>query len=166
MHDLTDAREHEHRYKAVEELLDFESIVEDVRLTLAPQIKESNAKIKSDIGFSEILFVRRKLRSAVYNLINNSIKYRSAGRMPEILIRTYREGDEMVIVVSDNGIGIPQSEIGKIFQKYQRVASSVDGSGIGLYLVKEIMEASGGRITVSSEFGKGSEFRLYLKITE
>lgn len=166
IHDLTDAREHEHRYKAVEELLDFESIVEDVRLTLAPQIKESNAKIKSDIGFSEILFVRRKLRSAVYNLINNSIKYRSAGRMPEILIRTYREGDEMVIVVSDNGIGIPQSEIGKIFQKYQRVASSVDGSGIGLYLVKEIMEASGGRITVSSEFGKGSEFRLYLKITE
>jgi len=72
----------------------------------------------------------------------------------------------MVIVVSDNGLGIPESEITNIFEKYQRVSHSVEGSGIGLYLVKEIIEASGGKISVSSEFGKGSVFTLYLKIAD
>jgi len=165
IHDLTDSREHEHRYKAVEELLDFEHILEDVRLTLAPQIKETSAKIKTDIGFSEIVFIRRKLRSAIYNLVNNSIKYRSADRTPEILIKTYKEEDSMVITVSDNGMGIPESETANIFQKYHRVSGSGEGSGIGLFLVKEIVEASGGKITVSSELGKGSVFTLYIKIT-
>jgi len=166
IHDLTDAREHEHRYKPVEELLDFEHIVEDVRLTLAPQIKESKAKIKTEIGFSEIKYVRRKLRSAVYNLVNNSIKYRAAGRSPEILIKTFTENGYMVIVVSDNGMGIPESELENIFQKYQRVSNLGEGSGIGLYLVKEIIEASGGKITVESKLDEGSIFTLYLKIQE
>ncbi|RZL02591.1 MAG: ATP-binding protein, partial [Pedobacter sp.] len=67
IHDLTDSREQEHRYKAVEELLDFEHILEDVRLTLAPQIKESSAVIKSHVVYSEITYIRRKLRSVVYN---------------------------------------------------------------------------------------------------
>lgn len=164
IHELTDAREHEHRYKAVEELLDFEHILEDVRLTLAPQIIDTNAEITTEIGFSEIVFVRRKLRSAVYNLVNNAIKYRSENRPPKILIKTYSQDDYMVIVVTDNGMGIAEADIKNIFQKYQRVSQSGEGSGIGLYLVKEIIEASGGKITVESQLGKGSTFSLYIKI--
>ncbi|WP_407430457.1 sensor histidine kinase [Arcticibacter sp.] len=164
INDLTDSRQQEHRYKAVEELLDFEHILEDVRLTLATQLKESHAIITAEINHSEILFIRRKLRSVVYNLVNNAIKYRSEDRTPEILVRTYRENDDMVITVSDNGMGIPQSEFKNIFQKYQRVSPSGEGSGIGLYLVNEIIKASGGKISVSSDLGKGSEFKVYLKI--
>jgi len=164
INDLTDAREHEHRYKPVEELLDFEHIIEDVRLTLAPQIKESKAVIKSEIGHSEIKFVRRKLRSAVYNLVNNSIKYRSKARTPEIHIKTYQKDDYMVIQVSDNGMGIPQAQLGNIFKKYERVSRSGEGSGIGLYLVKEIIEASGGKIEVESSLGDGTVFRLHIKL--
>jgi two-component system phosphate regulon sensor histidine kinase PhoR len=164
IHDLTDAREQEHRYKAVEELLDFEHILEDVRLTLAPQIKDSGAVITAEIGFSEIVFVRRKLRSAVYNMINNAIKYRSEDRSPKVLVKTYERDGYMLIVVTDNGMGIAEADKENIFKKYQRVSDSGEGSGIGLYLVKEIIEASGGKITVSSELGKGSTFSLYLKI--
>jgi two-component system phosphate regulon sensor histidine kinase PhoR len=166
IHELTDSRQQEHRYKAVEELLDFEHILEDVRLTLAPQIKEAAAVITTDIKFSEIFYVRRKLRSVVYNLVNNSIKYRSEERKPQISVSTYQEGDFMVIKIADNGMGIPEEELANIFGKYRRVSQKGDGSGIGLYLVNEIVTASGGRVEVESELKKGSVFRVFLKISE
>jgi two-component system phosphate regulon sensor histidine kinase PhoR len=166
IHELTDSRQQEHRYKAVEELLDFEHILEDVRLTLAPQIKEASAIIKTEIGYSEIVYIRRKLRSVVYNLVNNAIKYRSPERNPIINIKTYREGDLMVIAIADNGMGIPADDLQNIFDKYRRVSQTGEGTGIGLYLVKEIVSVSKGRIEVESELGKGSVFKVFLKITD
>ncbi|WP_051666605.1 ATP-binding protein [Pedobacter sp. R20-19] len=161
--DLTDARKTEHHYKAIEELLDIEQIVEDVRLTLASQILESNAIIKWEVAHSEIVFVRRKLRSVLYNLINNSIKYKRAGRAPEILIKTYIEGDYFVLSVADNGRGIAEDNLEKIFKKYERIANDVEGTGVGLHLVKEIVNLSGGKIEVESKLDKGTVFRIYLK---
>lgn len=70
----------------------------------------------------------------------------------------------MVIDVEDNGIGIPSALKYKIFEKYNRVANKREGNGIGLYLVKEIIETSGGRIEVESEEDKGSVFKVYLKL--
>lgn len=162
--DLTKSRWEQHKYQAVEELLNFEHIIEDVRLTLAPQIEESKAIIKSEIGVSEIVFIRRKLRSVIYNLVNNAIKYRSPERKPKILIKTEEEDGFMVVSIIDNGEGIAEKDYEKIFQKYQRLENSVEGSGIGLYLVKEIVVNSGGKITVESEVGKGSVFKLFLKL--
>jgi two-component system phosphate regulon sensor histidine kinase PhoR len=162
--DLTDSRQQEHRYKAVEELLNFEHILEDVRLTLAPQIKESGAVITSEVLFSELVFARRKLRSIVYNLINNAIKYHAPDRKPEIFIRTAQQDGFMVISITDNGVGIAEKDYETIFTKYQRATDSVEGTGIGLYLVKEIVRFSGGKITVESELGKGSTFKVFLKL--
>lgn len=164
INDLTKSRLDQHRYQAVEELLNFEHIIEDVRLTLAPQIEESKAVIKSEIGVSEIVFIRRKLRSLVYNLVNNAIKYKSPERNPEILIKTEEENGFMVISIIDNGVGIAKKDFKTIFNKYQRLGDSTEGSGIGLYLVKEILNSSGGKITVDSEPGKGSVFKVYLKL--
>lgn len=62
----------------------------------------------------------------------------------------------MVITVKDNGKGIAESDFEKIFSKYQRIADDVEGTGVGLYLVTEIVNISGGKITVESEHGKGS----------
>lgn len=143
--------------------MDIEQILEDVRLTLAAQILESNAIIKWEVAHSKIVFVRRKLRSVLYNLINNSIKYKSAGRVPEILIETYIEGDYFVLSVSDNGRGIAENNLEKIFKKYERIANDVEGTGVGLHLVKEIVNLSGGKIEVESELDKGTVFRIYLK---
>ncbi len=164
INDLTKSRWQKHKYQAVEELLNFEHIIEDVKLTLAPQIDESKAIIKSSIGVSEIIFVRRKLRSLVYNLVNNAIKYKSPERKPEIFIKTEEVEGFMVISVGDNGIGIAKNDLTKVFGKYQRLADSIEGTGIGLYLVKEIVNGSGGKVTVESKLGQGSVFKIFLKL--
>jgi len=162
--DLTDSRNHQHKYKAVAELVSFEHIVEDTRLTLAPQILESNAVIHTDVKVSEVFFVRRKLRSIVYNLVNNAIKYRAPNRKPEVLIKTEIKEEYMMITVADNGVGIAPENLEAVFTKYQRLDESVEGSGVGLYLVKEIVDYSGGKIEVESELDKGSVFKIYLKL--
>ena len=166
INDLSDARWQQHKYQAQEELLNFEHIIEDVRLTLAPQIEESKAIIRTAVEVSEITFVRRKLRSVVYNLVNNAIKYQVQDRRPEIAIKTTAEDGFMVISIADNGMGIPEKDFKSIFGKYERLADNVEGTGIGLYLVKEIITNAGGHITVESVVGQGSVFRVYLKLDE
>lgn len=164
VYDLTESRWDQQKHQATKELLDLPNILEDVRLTLAPQIIETNAKIKQDIKISEITFVRRKLRSVIYNLLSNAIKYTPTDREPEILIRAFKEDDFMVISIADNGIGITNEDLGTIFEKFKRVTSSTEGSGVGLYLVNTIVKNAGGKITVNSDPGNGSEFRVYLKL--
>ncbi|MCO5951135.1 sensor histidine kinase [Mucilaginibacter flavidus] len=160
--ELTDAGKLKHKYKVEEELIDFENILEDVRLTLAGTIMESSAIIETDIKVSQVLYSRRKLRSIVYNLVNNAIKFHSPDCAPEIMISTKKEKKYVVISVKDNGIGIAESKHKEVFSKYARVGNTVEGSGIGLYLVNEIVTNSGGKILIKSELGKGSEFKIYL----
>lgn len=161
---LMDTRLQRHRYQASEELLDLQNIIEDVRLTLAPQIQERRAKIKLNLIDTELTFVRRKLRSVIYNLLSNAIKYTPFDRQPEITIGSKIEDDNMVISVSDNGIGISSADQKSIFEKFERVRSDVEGTGVGLYLVNTIVSSSGGAIAVESELGKGSCFKIMLKI--
>ncbi len=163
IHELMDTRKQEHKYKSEEELLSFNYILEDVRLTLRPNIEDSGAIIKSELNVQEITFTRRKLRSIIYNLVNNAIKFRSQECPPEIFIRTDRENDFIIISVKDNGIGIEASKQEAIFSKYFRIQNSIEGTGVGLYLVKEIVNNAGGKIVLESQPGKGSEFKVYLK---
>ncbi len=162
--ELTEVRKEEHKYKAQEELLNFEHIFEDVRLTLNDNIIAANAIITSEINISEITFSRRKLRTIIYNLINNAIKFKSTERQPIIVVKTNTEGDFIVISVKDNGIGIDESKLEAIFSKYYRLENAIEGSGIGLYLVKEIVSNLGGKVLVKSQLYKGTEFQVYLKI--
>ncbi|MEO7800953.1 MAG: ATP-binding protein [Ginsengibacter sp.] len=158
--ELTDSRAKEFKYKAQEELLNFEHIIEDVRITIMDNIQASGAVIKCDIDVSEINFSRRKLRSIIYNLVSNAIKYKSPDRPPLIVIKTTKVENTIVISVKDNGLGIDDSNIEAIFSKYYRVEHAIEGTGVGLYLVKEIVENSGGTISVKSQLGKGSEFMV------
>ena len=161
--ELTEVRKDEYKYKAEEELLNFEHILEDVRLTLSDNINAANAIITSEINISEITFSRRKLRTIIYNLINNAIKFKATERQPKIIVTTNKENDFIVISVKDNGIGIDKSKFDAIFSKYYRLENAIEGSGIGLYLVKEIVSNTGGKVLVKSELGKGTEFQVYLK---
>jgi len=164
INELTEVRKEEHKYKAVEEILNFEHVLEDVCLTLKENIIESGAIIKSEVNVSEIFFSRRKLRSIVYNLINNAIKFKHPKRQPEIFVTTHKDEDCIIISVRDNGIGIDESKFDSIFSKYYRLENSIEGSGIGLYLVKEIVKNAGGSISLESQIDKGSEFKIYLKV--
>jgi two-component system, OmpR family, phosphate regulon sensor histidine kinase PhoR len=167
MHDiineLTDRRKQEHKYKSDEELLDFGHILEDVRLTLSHNIKESGAIIKSELNVQEITFCRRKLRSVIYNLLSNAIKFKSPEHRPKIFIKTERKNNFIIISIKDNGIGIDSNKQEAIFSKYFRLENNIEGSGVGLYLVKEIVTNAGGKIVVESQVGKGSEFRVYIR---
>jgi len=163
INDLVDTRKQEHKYKAEEELLNFEHILEDVRLTLTESIRTSGAVIKTDIKVSEITFSRRKLRSIVYNLVSNAIKFSGIDEKPEIFIKTELAENYIVISIKDNGIGIDPANLETIFSKYYRVENAIEGSGIGLYLVKEIVTSAGGKLLLESKPGTGSEFKVFLK---
>jgi two-component system phosphate regulon sensor histidine kinase PhoR len=162
--DLVQARWAKHRYQAEEELLDLQNIFEDVRLALAPQIQKSQVTFYYKVEASEVTFARRKLRSVVYNLINNAIKYSSPDRKPEIRIESYIENNYLAVSFKDNGIGISAESLDSVFLKYRRANSTVEGNGIGLFLVKNILDTVGGKVTVESELGVGSTFKIFLPI--
>ena len=164
INELTEVRKEEHKYKTKEEIINFEHILEDVRLTLSDNILAANAIIETKINISEFTFPRRKLRTIIYNLINNAIKFKALDRQLKIIITTKKENGFIVISVKDNGIGIDASKFDSIFSKYYRLENSIEGSGIGLYLVKEIVSREGGMILVNSVLNEWTEFQVYLKI--
>ncbi|MBR3332089.1 PAS domain-containing sensor histidine kinase [Candidatus Saccharibacteria bacterium] len=111
-------------------------------------------------GFVDIDF----LREIIDNLIDNAIKYTPAGG--SIYVNVRGDGDRVLINVTDTGIGISSEDIGHIFQKFYRADNSdtreIGGTGLGLYLVKQRVEAMGGRVWAESGFGEGSTFFVSL----
>lgn len=160
---LFESSSQKHKYKASDEILAIENILEDVKLTLINEIHKSNATVTEEINHSEVIFPRRELRSIIYNLVSNAIKFKSPDRNPEILITTSKKGKYVIISVKDNGIGIEPSKHEDIFAKYFRIENSVEGSGVGLHLVKTLVTNAGGKVEIKSKFGKGTEFKIYLK---
>jgi two-component system phosphate regulon sensor histidine kinase PhoR len=124
-----------------------------IRLTL----KESLPQITAD---------RAALAQAVHNLIDNAIKY-SAGAK-EVRLVAHRDACNLVIEVEDSGVGISPEEIGRVFDRFYRGKDprirTIRGSGLGLTLVKRIVEAHGGTVQIRSEPGKGSTFSIRLPL--
>ncbi|GAB4201586.1 MAG: hypothetical protein OHK0022_23800 [Roseiflexaceae bacterium] len=109
-----------------------------------------------------------RLEQVLQNLISNAVKYSPDGGTVRVAAR--REGDQALLSVSDQGIGIPPAALPRLFQRFYR-ASNVDarqitGMGIGLFVVRELVELHGGSITVESAEGQGSTFTLRLPVHE
>jgi PAS domain S-box-containing protein len=104
------------------------------------------------------------LARAVQNLVSNAVKYSPQGT--EVIVSTRVVGDSVLVEVADRGFGIPASDLARVFEKFYRVPrvqdADVPGTGLGLSLVKEIMELHGGSVTVQSEVGQGSIFTIAL----
>jgi signal transduction histidine kinase len=114
-------------------------------------------------GDSKVMgsFDSSRVGQVVTNLLSNAIKY-GAGKPIEVKIQN--EGAHCVIGVRDNGVGIPQDQQGKIFERFERgkVNPAISGLGLGLYIINQIVKAHGGSITVESYPGKGSTFTVRL----
>ncbi|HXA02230.1 MAG TPA: chemotaxis protein CheB [Cytophagaceae bacterium] len=141
----------------------LKDLLEEVKFSLKDKLLESNAKINIDLKEPEIPFSKKNLRSILLNILSNAIKYRSPDRELELNIRTEKSNDFIILSVQDNGLGLDKDKIGEIFLKFKRRHDHVEGSGIGLFLVKKIITNAGGKIAVASELGKGSTFKVCFK---
>jgi signal transduction histidine kinase len=103
-----------------------------------------------------------RLKILLNNLLSNSIKYRSQFVQPFILMQVTVDNDRAVLVFTDNGKGIAKDNINRVFDMFFRASTSSTGSGLGLYIVKEAIQALEGIIVVESELGKGTTFRVEL----
>ncbi len=106
------------------------------------------------------------LARAVTNLIDNAVKY--SGDSRRIVLRSFAQGPDLVVSVKDLGAGIHKDDLGRIFDRFYRggdpLTRSVKGSGLGLTLVKEIVDAHGGKVRVESKPGAGSTFSIVLPL--
>ena len=157
IHDLLEySRAGETKTERLEDL-DTQKILETVLQNLEVVIRETNATIVHD-SLPPVFFDSTRLTQILQNLIANALKYRG-DRKPEIRITVRDVGRETVISVQDNGMGIDPKYHQQIFGVFQRLhGREYEGSGIGLAMVKKIVERYGGRIWVESKPGEGSTF--------
>lgn len=130
--------------------------------------KERNITIHLEKKFDpgEFVFDAEKLLIALQNIVDNAIKYTLPGG--QVTITTERQGDYLQVRIQDTGVGIPQSEIHKLFSKFFRATNVIhlqtDGSGLGLFIVKNIIMRHGGQVWVDSVEGKGTTFTLIVPL--
>ncbi len=148
------------RVDNVNEVIDFSSVLNESILLCNMQ----NPQIVFDVHVNQAIEFRSdgfRLSLILNNLISNAIKYqRQDEENPKVKISVAVSGKEAVILIEDNGVGIIDDHLNKIFQIFFRSTDYRNGLGIGLYIVKEALTRIGGDITVKSDFGKGTRFTL------
>lgn len=103
------------------------------------------------------------VRSIFSNMISNAVKYRSLNRKLNLHIRTIHTDNAVLLSFQDNGIGIDLEKFkDKLFSPFHRFSPEIDGRGIGLYLVKNMVESNGGTLSVTSTVNEGTEFTFRL----
>ncbi|MBL4708037.1 MAG: DUF4154 domain-containing protein [Flavobacteriales bacterium] len=152
-------------------LMEKESLSFDViLLEILESLNQEIGKYEADISYDftaclKIEFGRVELKSILQNLVSNAIKYCSPNRPPKIELRTSLEKEFIVLDVIDNGLGIDlDTHSEDLFKVFRRIHIMEEGSGIGLYMIKNIIEDAGGKIKVKSKLNEGTTFSVYFKI--
>ena len=138
-------------------------VYEDILLDLEDEINDSGAVITADFSQApKVDIPLRHLRSILQNLLSNAIKYRDSRREPKVELTSYKTDDAHVLLrVSDNGIGITEADKDKVFEMYGRLHYDRKGTGVGMAIVKRMVDNLGGRIELESKVGEGSVFSIY-----
>lgn len=139
--------------------------VEQVISGLRPAIEESDATISTDEGRMSVIADEAQLVQVLRNLISNALKFRRR-EPPVVTVSWLQQGDQVIVSVADNGIGIESRHYVRIFQLFQKLHTKREypGTGIGLAICKRIVERHGGRIWVTSDPGKGATFQFSLPV--
>ncbi|HPA00306.1 MAG TPA: ATP-binding protein [Mesotoga prima] len=142
------------------------ALIWEVLETMMVLAKEKNIEIETDLQENlEIAGDRKHLSRAVFNLVDNAIKYTPENGKIRIAAKLSESKERIEIIVEDNGIGIQLEDMERIFDRFYRVdraRSQTRGTGLGLSIAKEIVKAHGGVISVKSSPGKGSTFKVSL----
>ncbi len=148
------------------EQLDLHEIINNVKENILIQVSSKQSSLTSTLTATNTIIMADKIHitNLIYNLLDNANKYSPEKTIINISTKDYRDG--ILLEVSDSGIGIKKENLNKIFDKFYRVPTgnvhNVKGFGLGLNYVKALVEKHGGEISVSSEYGKGSCFKVYL----
>ena len=142
-------------------------VVEESATRFLRMVSSEEVRFKVEMRTdSPVYHDKRGLGSIVLNLLTNAWKY--TGQKKEIILRAHEENDCVVIGVRDNGIGIPEKEVTRIFEPFYRVDSKLtgkaQGAGLGLAIVNHLVRAHSGTVFVKTEEGKGSQFLVSLPI--
>lgn len=143
----------------------FAEIFQIVKDDIISETKMFRGKIKIDFSQApNIHYVEAHLISMMRNLVSNAIKYSSESKNPQININTKHVNGYILLTVQDNGIGIDLQAAGNnLFKPFKRFTTRAEGTGMGLYIVKNIIEKNGGYITVQSKLNEGTTFNCFLK---
>ncbi|QGU96362.1 PAS domain S-box protein [Clostridium bovifaecis] len=149
---------------------DIINVIEEITLSVAEYIESNDIKLIFDTEVEEkkMCCDADKIERIILNLLSNAIKFTEPGGT--INVNIYDKKDKLVISIKDTGIGIPEDKLCIIFDRFRQVddlfTRTHEGSGIGLALVKSLVEMHGGTISVYSEVGEGSEFIIKLPINQ
>lgn len=147
------------------EMMSFSSLLNDVKTIISELIDRENILIHSNFTVNKIFTVRSYLHSIFLNLITNSIKYRNTAVTTVIDISAHKIDNRIILTFKDNGMGIDLKNYGdKLFGLYKKFHAHIEGKGMGLYMVKTQVEILGGKITVQSHVGKGTEFTIAFEL--
>jgi PAS domain S-box-containing protein len=151
--------------KDKKERLKFEKVFDEVRQSITEQLQSSNASI--DVDFSscpDIDYPPLHLKSVIQNLLTNSLKYKIPDKPLKIEVKTTTKNAKICLTIRDNGLGFDAEKYSKkVFGLFKRLHTHVEGKGVGMYIVKSIVEAHGGSIEVKSKPNNGAMFTVYLK---
>src|SRR5881275_770856 len=149
--------------------IDLRTVVTEAVDRVQPQVKLKEGRLQLDLASASlpVLGDSERLGTALDNLLQNAVKFSSGS--PQIEVVGNRENGRIHLVVRDHGIGIPEAARRHLFEKFYRVHNpelqNVAGTGIGLYLVRQVVEGHGGRVQVDSHLGEGSTFDIDLPVT-
>ena len=144
-------------------IIDLNILLEQLKTS---EINSSLENVDVNVNFQkcpQICYAETYLKSILSNLINNAIKYSSDKRPLQLYLSSRKLGDRVLLTIRDNGQGIDLAKENKnLFQPFKKLSNSKEGSGLGLFLVKELIEKNNGHIIVDSTPDVGTTFTLYL----
>jgi signal transduction histidine kinase len=160
---LTDFGAARHMAASPREKVALAAAAAGVRAEVAPLLAATGGRLEVELaGHPVVWFSPPHLHSVLLNLVSNALKYRHPDRAPVVRVRAYRDATRVVVRVEDNGRGLSDAQQGQLFRLFRRFHPDVPGTGVGLYVVKKILEQAGGTIAVESQPGHGATFTLVI----
>lgn len=146
------------------DLVNLNTLIEEVKIALFEQIQAADASLEVDLNIPFLAIPKKHARSLIFNLLSNAIKFRSKERKLVVTITSFRKGERTHLSFSDNGMGIREEDQAKVFLIFKRFNQGITGRGIGMYLVKRVIDLNDGEIHLQSQENVGTTFHIQFPI--